>query len=65
MTVYIYFIKSIEFGLIFGFYKTMGDLSTFELIWCSHGAVCVSDFFYLFVISVCIIIICIIFLNLL
>lgn len=24
----------------FRFYKTMRDLSTFELIWCSHGALC-------------------------
>jgi len=24
----------------FRFYKTMSDLSTFDLVWCSHGALC-------------------------
>jgi len=25
----------------FNFYKTMQDLSTFKMVWCSYGALCV------------------------
>lgn len=39
MLCFVSFIKS-RVLVDFQFYKAMNDLSTFEQIWCSHGALC-------------------------
>ncbi len=41
--VYVCFLTLVKSRVLidFQFYRTMKDLSTFEQIWCSHGALCV------------------------